>query len=252
MTGIQPFVFPTTGQHVRSVTVDGEPWFVGRDICTVLGITNPADTMAKVLDSDEKGVAIVYTPGGDQQVSIVNESGLYALVLRSRKPEAKDFRRWITRDVLPELRKTGTYSLHVASVPRSLPEALRAFAAEIEAHEKTKADLAAVRPLAEAYADLMSKDGTFDWAAVAQIFSSMTGGLGRNNFLKLLRDLGILKANNTPYQRYMQHFKVVGDSAGSSATPTTTARPSGLDWLRARLLAHFYQQGALFVVGSAA
>lgn len=251
MTEVLPFRFPETSEPVRTLTIDGEPWFVGRDVCAVLGLVNPAATLAKILDEDEKGVAIVYTPGGDQQVSIISESGLYALVLRSRKPNAKKFRRWVTKEVIPAIRKTGTYSLE-RSMPKTLPDALRAFAAEIEAHEKTKADLAETRPLAEAYKDLMSKDGTFDWAATAQVFSGLTGGLGRNRFLELLRDLEILKANNTPYQRYAKHFKVVGESAGSEAKPTTTVRPSGLDWLRARLIAHFFEQGALFVVGGAA
>jgi DNA-damage-inducible protein D len=136
--------------------------------------------------------------------------------------------------------------------PSDFPAALRALADEYEAHEKTRAALAEARPLAEAYRDLMSKDGTFDWAATAQIFSGLTGGLGRNRLLELLRDLGILKANNTPYQRFMKHFKVVGDAAGLNATATTTVKPPGLDWLRARLVAHFYQQGALFAVGGAA
>ena len=136
--------------------------------------------------------------------------------------------------------------------PRSLPDALRAYADEIEAHEKTKAMLAEARPLAEAYKDLMSKDGTFDWAATAQIFSVLTGGLGRNRFLELLRDLAILKANNTPYQRYVHHFRVVGDAAGDGAKATTTVLPSGLDWLRNRLITHFFKQGSLFAVGGAA
>lgn len=133
-------------------------------------------------------------------------------------------------------------------VPLSLPEALRAYANELEAHERTKELLAEARPLAEAYRDLMSKDGTFDWAATAQIFSRLTGGLGRNRFLELLRDLGILKANNTPYQRFMKHFKVVGDSGGPNAVPTTTVKPEGLDWLRSRLITHFFEQGSLFAI----
>lgn len=248
MTNVLPFAFPDTGQHVRTLTVGGDPWFVARDVCAILGLANPAATLAKLLDEDEKGLAVVYTPGGDQQVSIINESGLYALILRSRKPEARRFRKWVTAEVLPTIRKTGSYSLERPMMPRTLPDALRAFAAEIEAHEKTKADLAAARPLAEAYRDLMSKDGTFDWAATAQIFSGLTGGLGRNKLLELLRELEVLKANNTPYQRHARHFKVVGDSAGSEAKPTTTVRPTGLDWLRARLIAHFFEQGALFAV----
>lgn len=132
--------------------------------------------------------------------------------------------------------------------PRDFPTALRALADEYEAHERTRAALAEAQPLAEAYEDLMSKDGTFDWAATAQIFTKVTKGLGRNKFLELLRDLGILKDNNTPYQRYMKHFQVVGDSGGPNAVPTTTVRPKGLDWLRIRLYAHYYPQGALFPI----
>ena len=151
-------------------------------------------------------------------------------------------------------RRVRTYLLDVEAEtaativhkPRSLPEALRAYADEIEAHERTKAALAEERPLAEAYRDLMSKDGTFDWAATAQIFSRVTSGLGRNLFLAKLRDLGILKDNNTPYQRYMKHFQVVGDTGGANAVPTTTVKPAGLDWLRVRLYAHYYPQVALF------
>lgn len=252
MTELKPFRFPHTGTEIRSLIVDGQPWFVGRDICAVLGLSNPAATMAKVLDEDERGVALVYTPGGDQRVSIVNEPGMYSLVLRSRRPEAKAFKKWITWDVIPQLRQTGSYSLTTPNVPRSLPEALRAYANEIEAHERTKSELAAARPLAEAYQDLMSKDGTFDWAATAQIFTGITGGLGRNKFLELLRTMAVLKHNNTPYQRFIHHFKVVGDSAGRAAVSTTTVRPTGLDWLRARLLAYFYEQGALFAIGEAA
>lgn len=132
--------------------------------------------------------------------------------------------------------------------PSDFPSALRALADEYEAHERTKAALAEARPLAEAYRDLMSKDGTFDWAATAQIFSRVTGDLGRNLFLAKLRDLGVLKENNTPYQRFMKHFKVVGDTGGPNAVPTTTVKPQGLDWLRIRLYAHYYPQAALFSV----
>lgn len=137
------------------------------------------------------------------------------------------------------------------ALPQTLPAALRAYADELEAHAVTRKELEAARPLADAYRDLMAKDGTFDWAATAQIFAGTTGGLGRNKFLELLRDLEILKANNTPYQRYAKHFKVVGEAAGDGAKPTTTVRPSGLDWLRSRLIDHFFEQETLFPAGGA-
>lgn len=97
------------GEHkVRVVVRDGEPWFVAVDVALTLGYRNAPDA-ARHLDDDEKGTQIVRTPGGDQKVTVINESGLYALVLRSRKPEARKFAKWVTSEVLPAIRKTGVY-----------------------------------------------------------------------------------------------------------------------------------------------
>lgn len=94
--------------EVRSVVKDGEPWFVAVDVCKALEIKNNRDALGR-LDDDEKGVVSTDTLGGEQEVGVVNESGLYTLVLGSRKPEAKAFKRWITHDVIPAIRKTGGY-----------------------------------------------------------------------------------------------------------------------------------------------
>lgn len=91
---------------VRTVVRDGEPWFVAADVCRALEIDR---SQSRRLDEDEKGVYSIHTPGGAQDVTIVNEPGLYSLVLRSRKPEAKAFKRWITHEVIPSIRKTGGY-----------------------------------------------------------------------------------------------------------------------------------------------
>ena len=93
--------------QIRTTTIDGEPWFVAADVCRALEIDR---TAARRLDDDEKGVRSIHTPGGPQDVTIVNEPGLYTLVLGSRKPEAKAFKRWITHEVLPSIRKTGAYA----------------------------------------------------------------------------------------------------------------------------------------------
>lgn len=106
-TAITPFNFNT--HAVRVVIQDGLPWFIASDVCEVLGVKNHRDSLQH-LDDDEKGVVSNDTLGGKQQVSVVNESGLYALVLRSRKPEAKKFTKWVTSEVLPSIRKTGSYS----------------------------------------------------------------------------------------------------------------------------------------------
>lgn len=95
---------------VRTVLVGGEPWWVLTDVCRVLGIKNSRDVVNR-LDPDEKGVGQIDTPGGNQNMTIVNESGLYKVILRSDKPEAKAFSRWVTHEVLPAIRKTGAYSM---------------------------------------------------------------------------------------------------------------------------------------------
>jgi len=99
--------FTYSGHEVRTITKDGDPWFVAKDVCDVLEISNARDTVSKVLDDDEKGVDTIYTHGGNQSVLTVNEPGLFSIILRSRKPEAKAFKRWITAEVLPTIRKTG-------------------------------------------------------------------------------------------------------------------------------------------------
>lgn len=100
----------------------GDPWFVGKDVCVCLEIGNSRDAVAS-LDDDEKGVGIIDTPGGKQEMSIVSEPGLYSLILRSRKPEAKAFKRWVTHEVIPSIRKVGGYLI---AKPDDTPEAILA------------------------------------------------------------------------------------------------------------------------------
>lgn len=104
------FKNPGFGQ-VRTIVRDDEPWFVAADVCRALEVSNSRDAVAR-LDEDEKGVVLTDTPGGRQEMTIVNEPGLYSLVLGSRKPEAKAFKRWITHEVIPTIRKTGAYSIN--------------------------------------------------------------------------------------------------------------------------------------------
>jgi prophage antirepressor-like protein len=110
----------TFESHNLRVTTgdDGEPWFVAADVCAALTVGNSRMALDR-LDEDEKGVSSIDTLGGKQDMAVVNESGLYALILGSRKPEAKRFKRWVTHEVLPSIRKTGTYAVpsSVAALP---------------------------------------------------------------------------------------------------------------------------------------
>lgn len=110
--------FKNEGQEIRAVVIKNVPWFVAKDVCDRLGLGNVSMTL-RGLDDDEKDFSTIETPGGPQSMAIVNEPGLYSLILRSRKPDARAFKRWVTHEVLPSLREHGTYS--VESVK---PEAL--------------------------------------------------------------------------------------------------------------------------------
>lgn len=106
-----PSLFEFETQPVRILDEqDGQTWFVAADVCRVLNIADVKGAHSR-LDDDEKGTRTMGTPGGPQQVVMLNEAGLYSLMLTSRKPQAKRFKRWVTHDVLPSLRKTGSYSL---------------------------------------------------------------------------------------------------------------------------------------------
>lgn len=105
-------VFDYNSNKVRTMQRGGEPWFVLKDVCQVLGMdTSKLKQVSDRLDADEKGRCQIPTPGGAQETWIINESGLYNVILRSDKPEAKPFRKWVTSEVLPTIRKTGSYSV---------------------------------------------------------------------------------------------------------------------------------------------
>ena len=108
MNDLQIFSNPEFGQ-VRTVEIDGTPWLVGKDVAVALGYKNPRDAITRHVDAEDKGVVKHDTPSGEQEMLIINESGLYSLILSSKMPKAKAFKRWVTGEVLPALRKNGVY-----------------------------------------------------------------------------------------------------------------------------------------------
>lgn len=236
MTALQLHQFPATGQQTRALLLDGEPWFVAADVAAVLGLGNLHSSLA-LLDEDERGLHTVDTPGGPQSVVIVNEPGLYSLILRSRKAEAKAFKRWVTHDVLPAIRKTGQYKM-----PGQMPThaaALRGWAEALERAEDAEHRYAVAAPKAEAFTAFMDADGTYSFEQVAKMLLAETG-LGRNRLIKRLRELGVLTDKNLPYQRYAHHFHVVASSFEHSdgrreTTYTTRVRATGIEFLRRKL-----------------
>ena len=140
---------------VRTLNLNGEPWFVAADVCKALELGNPSMTVER-LDDDEKGISTIDTLGGKQRMTIINEPGLYSLVLSSRKPEAKAFRRWITHEVIPTIRKYGGYMTkslleQVLENPNLIYEFARRMLAEQQKNERLRQELDRAKPKADYY-----------------------------------------------------------------------------------------------------
>lgn len=188
--------------NVRIILQDNEPWFVAKDVCDCLEHTNPTMALQR-LDDDERAKLNL---GRQGEANVVNEYGLYSLVMSSRKPEAKEFKRWITHEVLPALRRTGSYSLNI---PQTLPEALRAYADEVEQHNKTKALVEAQRPKV-IFADAVSSSDTDILIGdLAKLLNQNGHNIGQNRLFERLRNEGFLisrkgSSYNSPTQRAME------------------------------------------------
>ena len=142
--------FSFNGSPVATLEKDGGVWFVAKDVCRVLDHPNVSQVCSR-LDDDEKGIHIMDTLGGLQEMVVINESGLYSLVLTSRKPEAKAFKKWVTSEVLPAIRKTGSYAvkaktpLELAKEQVALYEAIEAKEKELQLAIATKAEIGSRR-----------------------------------------------------------------------------------------------------------
>lgn len=105
-----PMIFSFKNNQVRTVQIDNDAWFVGKDVATILGYSQTAKAVRDHVDEEDKGVSVLDTPGGQQRMTLINESGVYSLVFGSNLPNAKEFKRWVTKEVLPEIRKTGSFN----------------------------------------------------------------------------------------------------------------------------------------------
>lgn len=201
MTGnIVPFDF--NGAQVRVVTIDGEPWFVLADLCTVLEIANVGNVAAR-LDSLSIRQADVQNARGQMRATVVvSEAGMYEVVIRSDKPDAARFRRWITAEVLPQIRRTGSYGTAPALTgPALMAAALIEAQAVLEARE---AEVRELTPRAEAWDALASTDGDYSMRDAAQILCREHGiDIGQSRLSKRLREIGWVDASGIPYQRHV-------------------------------------------------
>ena len=208
MSEVQVFTAPQ-GSVLRTVIKDGEPWFVASDVCQILDVGNTslavngrADREGSGLDVDDRGIATVNTPFGEQQMVIVSEFGFYALAFKSRKPEAKKFKRWVTHDVIPSIRKTGSYTATPSfKVPQTLSEALRLAADLSDKVEAQALQIEHQRPAVEFVERFVEAKQTQNLRDVAKVI-----GIKQNDFVDLLISKGVLfrsRGKLTPKAEHM-------------------------------------------------
>jgi anti-repressor protein len=178
-------IFDYAGVVVRTVISDGEPWFVAKDVCDVLGISKHRDAVGQ-LDDDERSSAVVDTPGGRQSMTVVSEPGVYALMLISRSPKARAFQRWITGDVVPSIRRTGSYSVPETREQLLARAVLEASAAIAEKDER----IAVLTPRAEAWDEIASAEGDYSVGDAAKMLARAGVETGPQRLFDQLADLG--------------------------------------------------------------
>lgn len=201
---IKIFDNPQFGE-LRTLIRDDDPWFVLRDICDALGINQTHDAM-RVLDDDEKVKDNILTLGGMQEMALVSEAGLYRLIMRSRKPEAKAFQRWVTHEVLPAIRKLGGY---IAAAPDETPEEImaRALIVAQDTIERKDKRIAELEPKA-LFADAVgASDGTCLVGELAKMLRQNGIDIGQNRLFAWMRENGYLgnvgQNRNVPTQKAM-------------------------------------------------
>lgn len=202
MNEIQTFDSPEFGSIRVVRDEDSEPWFVARDVLDVLDLDK---TALRKLDEDEKGVDSIHTPGGEQQMTIVTEPGFYKLVMRSRKPEAKAFQRWVTHEVLPALRREGGYMVARDETPeQTMARAVLLAQATIDRQKSRIAELEPKALFADAVA---ASDGTCLVGELAKMMRQNGVKVGQNRLFAMLREDGYLgnvgQNRNVPTQRAM-------------------------------------------------
>jgi len=238
--------FPLTGQDVRIADIDGEPWFTAADLAAILELGNVHSSLA-LLDDDERRIHTMETPGGPQALTVVSEPGMYSLILRSRKPQARAFRRWITHEVLPAIRRTGTYRSAPAHVPPidSPEDVLRLAAAFHDAAqrlvgaERRAADLELG---AEAWSALADAAGDYSLRDAAFILTRDPGiSTGQNRLMRFLRAEGLVDRKGVPYARYAHYLveRPISYTHPHSGEPVLKSQIrvtiNGLAYLRKRL-----------------
>lgn len=231
MNELQVFVNNQFGE-IRTTIIDDKPWFVGLDIAKALGYVKPRNAIAKHVEKDDAlKWGGVDSFGRRSEMTVINESGLYSLIFGSKLPQAKQFKHWVTNEVLPQIRKTGGY---IPLTPNDDEKTILSKALQISQRtlQEKEALINVIKPKAERYDRLISADGCFSFNVAAKSL-----GTGRNRLMAFLRNKGVLfrdGLSNIAYQQYCDngYFKV-RYSVGKNGVPcaVTKVTPKGIDYI---------------------
>lgn len=225
---------------VRTVEINNEPWFVGKDVAEILRYADPNKAIAMHVDEEDKLNDKTASSLGQRGGWLINESGLYSLILRSQLESAKRFKRWVTSEVLPQIRKTGGYNM-----PGSYAEALERLLNEVKAKEQLalenetfKAEREILIPKAEFFDSVTDSKTAISIRDVAKVLDM---GYGQNKLFEKLREERILMPDNRPYQKYIDagYFRVVEQKyevrGETRINIKTLVFQKGIDFIRKRL-----------------
>lgn len=235
-------VFNFENKEVRTLLINNEPWFVGKDVAEILGYVRATDAVRKHVDDEDRGVSNLATPSGKQEMTIINESGLYSLILSSKLPSAKKFKRWVTSEVLPSLRKHGMYATEetidkILLNPDFGIRLLNELKEEREKSKQLKNENEQLKPKA-LFADTVSaSDTSILIGQLAKLLKQNGNDIGQNRLFKILRKDGYLGKSgenyNLPTQKSMNlkvmeiKERTVNNSDGSvriTKTPMITGK----------------------------
>jgi prophage antirepressor-like protein len=218
--------------NIRTTEIDGEAWFVAKDVADALGYRDTTNA----IKSHCKGVAKHHLPtnGGTQEMSIISERDVYRLIMKSNLPTAERFENWVVSDVLPSIRKTGSYAL-MAGLPQTMPEALRMLASQIELTEEKDKLLLEYAPKVEFFDAVTDSKDAVDIGTVAKVLNC---GIGRTRLFEFLRNNKILMGNNMPFQEMLDrgYFRVI---------ETSYSKPDGSNHVNFKTLV--LQKGISFI-----
>lgn len=227
---LQIFNNPEFGS-VRTITKDNEPMFCLTDVCKALDITHVTDVKNRLKQDGVGTSEVIDNLGRKQNATFINESNLYKVIFQSRKPSAERFTDWVTSEVLPSIRKYGTYCL-----PRTYKEALAQLLIEVDKNEKLELENKEMKPKADFFDTVADSKTAISMNEVAKVLNIK--GYGRNNLFEFLRENKVLDRWNVPYQRYVDNgwFRVIEQHYQKNGEPIVTTKTlvyqKGVDGIR--------------------